>query len=382
MTSEKWNVKKGGKPMSKKEKIVPITSAATDKGQSLKTNIIVTEKQQKSNEQNTKNFEQGVLYTITMEELYDTAFPPKVPIVDGLIYNGTYLFVGAPKVGKSFFMAQLGYHVSMGISLWDYKVNQGSVLYLALEDDFSRLQKRLSKMFGMESTNNFYFATMSKSLNEGLEEQLSKFMKEHADTKLIMIDTLQKIREINGDRYNYSNDYDIVMKLKQFSEKHNICMLIVHHTRKLQSEDCFDMISGTNGLLGAADGAFILQKTKRIDNKGILDIVGRDQQDQKIYLEFDREKCLWKFIKIETELCKEPLDPIIKMVGEMVIKNKSDWIGTASELAALLSKEISPNALTRRLNVNAERLLEEFGILYETNRNRTGRQIKLTLIKK
>ena len=69
-------------------------------------------------------------------------------------------------------------------------------------------------------------------------------------------------------------------------------MLIVHHTRKLQSEDCFDMISSTNGLLGAADGAFILQRTKRIDNKGILDIVGRDQQDQKIYLEFDREKCL------------------------------------------------------------------------------------------
>ena len=101
-------------------------------------------------------------------------------------------------------------------------------------------------------------------------------------------------------------------------------MLIVHHTRKLQSEDCFDMISGTNGLLGAADGAFILQKTKRIDNKGILDIVGRDQQDQKLYLEFDREKCLWKFIKMETELCKEPLDPIVKMVGEMVTKNKSD----------------------------------------------------------
>ena len=129
-------------------------------------------------------------------------------------------------------------------------------------------------------------------------------------------------------------------------------------------------------------GAFILQKTKRIDNKGILDIVGRDQQDQKIYLEFDREKCLWKFIKMETELCKEPLDPIVKMVGEMVTKNKSDWIGTASELSALLPKEISPNALTRRLNVNAERLLEEFNIYYETNRNRTGRQIKFTLMKK
>ena len=118
--------------MSKEKKIVPITSAATDKGQSTTFNVIITENQQKSNEQNTKNFEQGVLYTITMEELYDTAFPPKVPIVDGLIYNGTYLFVGAPKIGKSFLMAQLGYHVSMGLPLWGYQVNQGSVLYLAL----------------------------------------------------------------------------------------------------------------------------------------------------------------------------------------------------------------------------------------------------------
>ena len=76
---------------------------------------------------------------------------------------------------------------------------------------------------------------------------------------------------------------------------------------------------------------------------------------------------------METELCKEPLDPIVKMFGEMVTKNKSDWIGTASELANLLPKEISPNALTRRLNINAERLLEEFNIYYEINRNRTGR---------
>ena len=85
---------------------------------------------------------------------------------------------------------------------------------------------------------------------------------------------------------------------------------------------------------------------------------------------------------METELCKGPLDPIVKMVGEMVTKNKSDWTGTASELADLLPKEISPNALTRRLNVNVERLLEEFNIYYESSRNRTGRQIKLTLMKK
>ena len=190
--------------MSKKEKIVPISSGGTDKEQSKFTNKSITEKEQKSNLQatnNLKNLEQGVLHTITMEELYDTVYPPKAAVVDKLIYNGTYLFVGAPKIGKSFLMAQLGYHVSMGLPLWDYQVNQGTVLYLALEDDYSRIQKRLSRMFGMESTPNFHFATQSKALNEGLEEQLTHFVAEHPDTRLIMIDTLQKVREINGDRY-------------------------------------------------------------------------------------------------------------------------------------------------------------------------------------
>lgn len=128
------------------------------------------------------------LQTVSMTELYDTVYPPKIPIVDGLIYAGTYLFVGAPKVGKSFFMAQLGYHVSMGLDLWDYPVRKGTVLYLALEDDYARLQKRLSRMFGMESSENFYFATQSKNLNEGLEEQLKQFVKEHTDARLIIID--------------------------------------------------------------------------------------------------------------------------------------------------------------------------------------------------
>lgn len=171
------------------------------------------------------------LQTVSMTELYDTVYPPKIPIVDGLIYAGTYLFVGAPKVGKSFFMAQLGYHVSMGLDLWDYPVRKGTVLYLALEDDYARLQKRLSRMFGMESSENFYFATQSKNLNEGLEEQLEQFVKEHTDARLIIIDTLQKVREVGGDKFSYASDYEIVTKLKAFSDEYGICLLVVHHTR-------------------------------------------------------------------------------------------------------------------------------------------------------
>lgn len=199
------------------------------------------------------------LKTISMTELYDTVYPLRRPIVDNLLYSGTYLFVGAPKIGKSFFMGQLAYTVATGLPLWEYEVHQGTVLYLALEDDYARLQRRLSRMFGVEETDNLYFATQAKSVGGGLDEQLEEFVKVHPDVRLIIIDTLQKIREVSGECYSYASDYEIVTKLKKFSDNHGICLLVVHHTRKMEAGDSFDMISGTNGLLGAADGAFIMR---------------------------------------------------------------------------------------------------------------------------
>ena len=229
-----------------------------------------------------------------MTELYDTVYLPRTPVVDGFLYGGTYLFVGAPKVGKSFFMGQLAYHVAMGLPLWNYPVRKGTVLYLALEDDYARL---------------------------------------------IIIDTLQKVREVGGDRYSYSSDYEIVTKLKSFSDKYGVCLLVVHHTRKLESEDSFDMISGTNGLLGAADGAFIMHKKKRTDNTAVMDIVGRDQPDQELTIEFDREQCIWKFQKAETELWKQPPNPLLEAINEFLTEEMQEWEGTATELLKRLEQK-------------------------------------------
>lgn len=320
------------------------------------------------------------LHTVSLTELYDTVFQPKAQIVSGLLCSGAYLFAGAPKVGKSFFMAQLGYHVSGGIPLWDYPTHRGTVLYLALEDNYSRLQKRLSRMFGMESIDNFHFATHAKNLKEGLDGQLKKFMREHPDAKLIIIDTLQKIREVGGEKYSYASDYEIVTQLKQFADQHNICVLLVHHTRKQSADDCFKTISGTNGLLGAADGAFIMQKEKRTDNEAVLDIVGRDQQDQRLHLSFDRERCVWQLTKTETELWKEPADPLLEAVSKLLSPDSPEWSGSASELIDNLGGlETQPNVLTRRLNIGADRLWNEYGIRYESSRNHAGRIVKLAL---
>lgn len=382
--------------MTAKEKMTaPIASVGADVEQPLqnfKTNQSIADLPGKGNLQATNNAENTTkstnkknpddLETVSMMELYDTAYPPKLPIVDGLLYNGTYLFVGSPKIGKSFFMAQIGYHVSKGIPLWGFSVRQGTVLYLALEDDYARLQKRLSQMFGMEGSENFYFATKSKSLNDGLERQLVTFVTEHKDARLIIIDTLQKVREVGGDKFSYASDYEIVTRLKAFSDKYGICFLVVHHTRKMESSDSFDMISGTNGLLGAADGAFVMQKEKRTDNKAVLEVAGRDQQDQKLWLNFNRERCVWELTKTETELWKEPEDPVLEKIKELVTETTPEWAGTATELVEVLQVEMQPNALSRKLNVSLERLILEYGIQYKAERGHDGRKIRLAFVGK
>ena len=329
-----------------------------------------------------KKIDPSYMKTVTMQELYQDIYSKKPPVIEGLLYQGTYLFVGSPKIGKSFFMAQLAYHVSTGTPLWDYPVKKGTVLYLALEDDYRRLQERMYRMFGTDSTENLYFSVSSKPLGNGLTDQLSGFIREHPDTTLVIIDTLQKIREVDSDSYSYAKDYEIINQLKQFSDSWGICLLLVHHTRKQKSSDNFDMISGTNGLLGCADGAFMLYKETRTSNKAILEISGRDQQDQKIHLVRDEEKLCWNFEKAETELWKEPPEPLLECIANLVTEENPTWQGTATELIEKLGLDMKPNVVSLKLNVNAGRLMNDYSIRYTNKRNHSGRMIFFSLLSK
>lgn len=329
-----------------------------------------------------KKIDPSYMKTVTMQELYQDIYSKKPPVIEGLLYQGTYLFVGSPKIGKSFFMAQLAYHVSTGTPLWDYPVKKGTVLYLALEDDYRRLQERMYRMFGTDSTKNLYFSVSSRQLGNGLTDQLSGFIREHPDTTLVIIDTLQKIREVDSDSYSYAKDYEIINQLKQFSDSWGICLLLVHHTRKQKASDNFDMISGTNGLLGCADGAFMLYKETRTSNKATLEISGRDQQDQKIHLVRDEEKLCWNFEKAETELWKEPPEPLLECIANLVTEENPTWQGTATELIKKLGFDMKPNVVSLKLNVNAGRLMNDYGIRYTNQRNHSGRMIFFSLLSK
>lgn len=374
-----------------KEKTAPVPSVGAEEGQSvhnfsedsipnLESEINeVNENSEENPEEMYRRMQRltgpHYLHTISMTELYQTAFRSRPPIIDGLLYAGAYILAGAPKIGKSFLVAQIAYHVSTGRKLWNFDVHQGTVLYLALEDDYQRIQSRMFMMYGVNDTPNLHFATAAGKIGNGLDEQLENFMREHPDTKLIIIDTMQKIRELGGESYSYASDYEIIGRLKQFADKYCICVLTVHHTRKQPAGDSFEMISGTTGLLGCADGSLLMQKKKRTALEATIDVVGRDQQDQILYLKKDPETQIWNLERMENELHKEPPDAVLETVAKLV---KESWCGSPTELAMLLQVGMQPNTLTKHLNVNAGRLFEEYGVQYENTRTHAGRKITLT----
>ena len=320
------------------------------------------------------------LHTVTFDQLMDSVFQGKPAVIENFLYPGVYLLAGAPKIGKSFLVAQIAYHVSVGKELWGYIVHPGTVLYLALEDDERRLQNRMFRMFDVEGTSALYFATHAKMIGRGLDEQLEGFIGEHRDTRLIIIDTLQKVRETVKDAYSYANDYEVIGRLKTFAGKYGICVLLVHHTRKQPAGDSFEMISGTTGLLGCADGALLMQKEKRTSYTATLDVVGRDQPDQRLYLIKDPEHLNWELDHTENELWKQQPDALLNAVAKLVSAESPEWEGSPTELSEILSQDIAANRLTKHLNVNAGRLLEEHRVKYENKTKHAGRRIRLTYV--
>ena len=374
----------------KKKMTAQGSSVGADDGQSISQNYKTTipDPDEKSNspERDLEELYQKMrrmsdpayLHTVTLDELMDNVFEGKFAVIENLLYTGAYILAGAPKIGKSFLVAQIAHHVSTGQDLWGYKVHQGTVLYLALEDDESRLQSRMFRMFGVEGTSSLHFATNAKMIGSGLDEQLEKFVREHSDTKLIIVDTLQKVREVVNDSYSYSSDYEVIGKLKQFADRYGVCVLIVHHTRKQPAGDSFEMISGTTGLLGCADGALLMQKEKRTNSKATLEVVGRDQPDQRLYLSKDQESLVWVLDHAENELWKQPPDPVLEAVAKIVSADNREWEGSPTELAQAIQTDMAVNRLTKHLNVNASRLLEEHQVRYENKTKHAGRRIWLT----
>ncbi|MFI3253803.1 MAG: hypothetical protein R3Y63_05630 [Eubacteriales bacterium] len=152
-------------------------------------------------------------------------------------------------------------------------------------------------------------------------------MREHPNTKLIVIDTMQLIREQISEAASYSADYGFIRQVKSFANTFNLCVIIVHHTRKMKSDNSFDMISGTNGIFGGADGAFILQQNPKNDEKAFLEVKGRDIPTQNFDLFRSKISCGWELVTDHSSPLPCQIQPIIDKVSQFIGPHQPEWIG-------------------------------------------------------
>lgn len=327
------------------------------------------------------------LSTISAADLQRKDIPPVRWIVKNFLPAGLNILASPPKYGKSWMVLDLCLSVAFGGRFLGCKTNRTGALYLALEDSQRRLKARMGKLLdGRQAPAGFYFATTAGTIDNGLLEELDGFLKSTPDTGLIVIDTFQRVRgTAHGKEGSYATDYRETGTLKTFADAHNVALLLVHHLRKMKDDgDPFNMISGTNGIMGAADTTMVITKEKRGDKNATLSIVGRDVESSDTVLRFNQDLCRWENLGdadwfAEQQARREYQEsPIVKTIKTLLEQSPNGWSGSAQQLIdagrfiARTSLAESTRALTNKLKGLDKLLLEYDGISHDRKTNGSG----------
>ena len=324
------------------------------------------------------------LNAISAQDLQKINFPPREFLVDNFLSTGVSILGGPPKAGKSFFGMLLSIRIATGEPFLQWQTKQAGVLYLSFEDTKERLQRRMNKLLnGAPAPPWLHFGTDTITLEDDLLEVLNEHIKEHPQTKLVIIDTLQKIRgqSMSGERW-YGHDYREVGVIKEFADRKGIAVLFITHTNKSKDKDNpTNDLTGTTGLTGVMDTIFVLQKS-RDTQEVVLYTTGRDIEGGEFTIQFNKDTCQWEFLGDADELAKQEAEqeylssPIRKTIIILLDRSfQKTWKGNATSLMKAgemhfgISIVRTPQALTKELARFKDHLLEHDGILYTITPN-------------
>lgn len=315
----------------------------------------------------------------TAQELLDSPIKGTEQLVEGILPLGLVIIAGDPKVGKSWFVLLLAICLTTGATFLGRATKQVEVLYLCLEDTFARIQSRLQLLVD-EANDLLHIDVAAEKIATGLIDQLDMYMQECPKTRVIIIDTLQVVRApVTGSVY--AADYEDMGALKRFADDKNICIVVVHHTRKMSdTSNIFNRVSGSNGIMGAADATMVLARDKIMENVATLSIIGRDVEAAEFELE--QVDCRWELASPATTeiIRKRAIPPVVIATLEYIKERDIDWEGTASQfITAANLANAKANTLTKYLNEHRN-FLEENGIRYDFRRSGKARTFSLTRI--
>lgn len=249
----------------------------------------------------------GKISTWSVDELLAMDFPEPIWLVPDLIPIGLVSLAGKPKVGKSFMALQLAIAMASGGFFLGKQVDQSNVLYLALEDSPRRLKNRLVSMKapgGIPLT----FKTSYKLMNEGGINDLYVDITAN-EFKLVILDTFGRSTGKLEVR-DYSENVLLLGQLQSMAQEAGITMLLVDHHSKMAGENPILDLIGSIGKSATFDSIMALYKNQGKSGAKLM-IVGRDQEDCDLAVEFDPVTFCWQSMgDLKSHFQQEILDAI------------------------------------------------------------------------
>ncbi|MGD9608965.1 MAG: AAA family ATPase [Desulfovibrionaceae bacterium] len=279
-------------------------------------------KRRDGEKQGNKNPAAGI---VSASDLLAMDIPELRWAVPGFLPEGLTVLAGNPKVKKSWLA--LGAMLAIGAGqpvLGKFETSPAKCLYLALEDSRRRLQDRIHKITDPQpdlasGLDNVLAVTEWPTMDEGGLEALDAYAEANPDLKLIVVDTLVKMRP--KTRPKGMNAYEIdsihLGQIKALADRRHLGVVVITHLNKTKitdKGDPFDRITGSNGIFGVADTAMLLVG-ERGSKVAELKTTGRDIEGQDYAVEWSDFICSWSITgkAIEVKLTGERQE-IIEMM--------------------------------------------------------------------
>ena len=288
---------------------------------------------------------------ISMLDLCQKEFPPVLWLLPGVFPSGSLYLAGPPKLGKSVFITNLAVAVATdGVVYGDYLCGTGDSIYLAMEDNERRLKNRIIANLGQRKpTDRLKLITMQDRwpvLGDGCLSRLRREIDARPNTRLVIIDTLKRIRpKTNGSKkQQYDADYDDLTRIHSLTSDYPmILFVIIGHTRKMAAEDIYDTISGTQGLSGAVDTLAVFAGMRGV-GKAKLYVDGRDVMGVKKSVVYDKPTWSWKITgdiaDIEATQNQDKIFETLKRYGKQDGLTPTDVAGLASVNKETVKKQL------------------------------------------
>jgi RecA-family ATPase len=278
----------------------------------------------------------------SISELLQTEFPELNWIIRDIVPEGLCILGGRPKVGKSWLALQMAVAVATGGRFFGKELEKGEVLYVALEDNPRRLQRRLIDMMCPSDALITLEHKWSPLNRGGMEDLYAEVLQDKY--RLIVFDTLSRAMagQDQGDQAAMSQ---LLGEIQSLSLDHNMTHFFNDHTRKPNgmSADPIDDIQQSTAKSAVSDVVMALYKEQGKAG-ATLKGRGRDIEEIDLFLQWDPVSFSWQCegntwdIKI-SESKKDCIDVLqslskarLKTIAETIGKNKGNVYRTLNDL--------------------------------------------------